>query len=783
MFCCWSCSFEIFRELIITSKEWLKLKLEKLDYLEAALREEFGREGVEVLIHYFFDSKWYGLDGEEELDFDVLAELIATSRSSDAYHTSKSLTARLFFEDLKVVVSLTFAKVPRSAKKIKCRPQIEKIKESSFNAYRVSHNPLTFLLAKDEFKNRLLQAINSFDGDESKNAETQDFESPKSLAVLALDIDFFKQVNDTWGHLYGDQVLKIFGRRLDDAANKICKEARGDVSILVGHPSGEEFLILIESFALREKVEEWANEFKTQISEEVLPSEKEWVWLGKNEDLSALSPPPIQDRTITTSIGVALYVPGVDGSTAAIDPVSSLLEASDTALYRAKAAGRNQVIFYDDILSNCGRVIELDLNTKVVAIDIGSNVGVGMGQEFKVFSPTFTGKSKFFVNDGRTTRTLGFYPRVESARVTVFNSQPELSFAFISSDNESTVNIEAGSHLEAIPAGSIGHLLPSSSKYYPASNDVLHINNIESLREFVQHNAEDGGKPFAVVIKFSRDGAYLKRYGTAALNIALARLYSEARIKFNAAKTIEVLDRSSIGIAGAEDAYVENLVGDLVSQISSEFLELGVVAGVFCAADIEGTLSPSNAVEFARFAASDHGRKPESRVRHFGYRTAKEVLMSLRQAGSFEVALTDFERLKSLGVENAEIFNLGGLINSALGFRQQALICYQAAIDIMPKQYIYKTNFASVAYQLGEIETSLKMLNALPLRTVNLMLKGHPNGYSSYACLLARAKIVGSALFDVERFSHMAPKALEIPVTKGSKVRTNIIQQALTLIG
>lgn len=95
----------------------MKLKLEKLDYLEAALREEFGREGVEVLIHYFFDSKWYGLDGKEELDFDVLAELIAVSRSSDAYHTSKSLTARLFFEDLKVVVSLTFAKVPRSAKK------------------------------------------------------------------------------------------------------------------------------------------------------------------------------------------------------------------------------------------------------------------------------------------------------------------------------------------------------------------------------------------------------------------------------------------------------------------------------------------------------------------------------------------------------------------------------------------------------------------------------------------------------------------------------------------
>lgn len=755
------------------------MKLEKLNYLERALKEEFGRESVGVSVHYFFDLKWCGLDGLEESNVDVLAELMKASASNAIYHASKSLTARFFFDDLSIVVSLTFAKVPRSAKKIKCRPQIDKIREGAFNAYRVSHNPLTFLLAKEAFKERLLQSIQDFNGDESSETEAQDAESPKSLAVLALDIDFFKQVNDTWGHLYGDQVLKIFGRRLDDVATRICKVSAGDVNIFVGHPSGEEFLILIESFALREKIEEWANEFKSQISEEVLPSEREWVWLSKGEDLSALSPPPIQDRIITTSVGVALYAPGVENSAIAVDPVSSLLEASDTALYRAKAAGRNQVIFYDDILSNCGRVIELDANTKVAAIDIGSNVGVGMGQEFKVFPPTFTGKTKFFVNDGRTTRTLGFYPRVESARITVFNAQPEVSFAFISSDNEATVNIEAGSHLEAIPAGSIGHLLPSSSKYYPASNDVLQKNNIESLREFVKHNSGSGGSPFAVVVRFSREGAYLKRYGTAALNIALARLYSEAQSRFNAAKSIEVLDRGSIGIAGPKEDYVESVVIDLANHISSELPELGVVVGVFCAADIENNLSSSNAIEFARFAASDYGRKSESKVRHFGYQTAKEVLQSLRLAGSFEVANTDFERLKSLGVENAEIFNLGGLINNALGLRQQSLSCYQAAIDLAPMQYIYKSNFAVVAYNLGEIDVALKMLNALTKRVIGQILKSHPNGYSAYVALLAKAKIMGSPLFNSEKFELMAPIALELRVTKESSSRTKIIRQAL----
>jgi tetratricopeptide (TPR) repeat protein len=256
-------------------------------------------------------------------------------------------------------------------------------------------------------------------------------------------------------------------------------------------------------------------------------------------------------------------------------------------------------------------------------------------------------------------------------------------------------------------------------------------------------------------------------------------LYSEAQSRFNAAKSIEVLDRGSIGIAGPKEAYVESVVVDLANHISSELPELGVVVGVFCAADVQSNLSSSNAIEFARFAASDHGRKSELKVRHFGYQTAKEVLQSLRIAGSFEVANTDFERLKSLGVENAEIFNLGGLINNALGLRQQALSCYQTAIDLAPAQFIYKTNFAVVAYNLGEVDVALKMLNALTKKVVGQILKTHPNGYSAYVALLAKAKLIGSPLFSSEKFELMAPVALELRVTKESSYRAQVIRQAL----
>ncbi|MFJ3153323.1 hypothetical protein ACIPIX_04155 [Pseudomonas protegens] len=545
---------------------------------------------------------------------------------------------------------------------------------------------------------------------------------------------------------------------------------------MYGHPSGEEFLILIEAFETREKVEKWSNEFRARIAEDVLPSEGEWQWLCKNDDLSALNPPSIQDRAITTSIGVALFTPNNDTGSAT-DPVSSLLEAADTALYRAKAAGRNQVIFYDDILSSCGRVLELDSNTKVAAIDIGANVGVNIGQEFKVFPPAFTGKTKFSVNDGRTTRTLGLYPRVECARITVFNTQPEISFAFISSTEDPQVHIEEGSHLEAIPAGSIGHLLPSSSKYNPTSNDALE-SDIESLQRYIKEHSSADTPPFAIVIRFSREATYLKKFGTAALNIALARLYREAQDKLYAAKPVEILDQGSICIVGPNESYSENIVTELTNKIALEFPELGVVTGVFCANDISTGIEPSNAIEFARFAASDHGRNSQSRVRHFSHSTAQSVLQSLRKSGAIEIAQTDFERLKSLGINSAEILNLGGLIHSALGQYQKALKLYEEAVNKDPNREIYKTNYGAVAYILDKTDPALKILNTLTKKGLEKILKTHPNGYAAYTSILAKSKISGSPLFLEDRFLSMAPIALELPAT--GETRQNIIRQALS---
>ncbi|NOV29147.1 GGDEF domain-containing protein [Methylomonas sp. ZR1] len=762
------------------------MKIDGLQTFLAEVQSEFKPEGIDANIYYFYDDVWRDLSCSSVCDSATTNYLTRSKLEQVAFHATNHLDAWFYFSSADCVVCLTCSKSPQLQTRRKYRERLQKIEESASNAYKVSHNQLTHLLAKNSFRERLASAITDVERPEMHNTEALESGVARALAVMALDIDHFKQVNDTWGHLYGDQVLRTFGRRLENCADDIQEKGVGDPTISLGHPSGEEFLIFIQANVLREQFVEWANDFRKSIADEVLPTDTEWQWLSSSGSIGVLQLPPTQDRSTTVSVGVALH------NSASLlgqrsEEVSDLLDRADTALYRAKAAGRNQVICYDEILSSCGRVIEQDKNTRVVALDIGSNVGVSEGQEFKVFSPTFSGKTKFFINDGRTKRTLGEYPRVQSARIVIFNAQPEISFAYVAEPEPSNSDplLEPGSHLEAIPAGSIGHLLPSFSKYLPSTSDKHERGVTSELLDFIKTSVSNNGAPFAVVVRFTREGEYLRKYGTVALNTALAKLYREAQIVFPPATLIELLDRGSICIAGPNSVYKESIVTDFIESVTVDLHELGVFAGIFCEADresstsdTENSLDATNAVEFARFAAADAGRKPETRLRHFSYSVASSVLGALLESNAFEIAYADFERLRRLGVESARLFNLGGLIAVSLGNRRQALEHYSAAISRDSETLVYKSNYATSAYILKEFDPALKILNPVSLEEIDKLRLIHPFGYHCYARLLAMAWQNKSIFFDSSRFLHIANIALSIPEFQKSPDNA-VIREAL----
>ena len=130
------------------------------------------------------------------------------------------------------------------------------------------------------------------------------------LGILIMDVDHFKNVNDTYGHLNGDKVLKVFKKIPENCLRK---------SDFIARYGGEEFVIILPNSDV-EKVKE--------ISERV----RKFVETQNFDDIDA-------GFSITVSIGATHYYQR--------ETADDLMDRSDKALYQAKENGRNQVVYIE----------------------------------------------------------------------------------------------------------------------------------------------------------------------------------------------------------------------------------------------------------------------------------------------------------------------------------------------------------------------------------------------------------------------------------------------------
>lgn len=142
----------------------------------------------------------------------------------------------------------------------------------------------------------------------------------KILAIIFLDLDSFKMINDTMGHAVGDQLLIEVSKRLVNTLRK------SDVLARIG---GDEFVILIENIEEIDSINAIANKILRSFTQPF-----------KLDN---------QDYFITASMGVAIYP--TDGINAEI-----LIKNADIAMYTAKEKGRNQWVLCTPIMKN--KVIE-----------------------------------------------------------------------------------------------------------------------------------------------------------------------------------------------------------------------------------------------------------------------------------------------------------------------------------------------------------------------------------------------------------------------------------------
>lgn len=156
-------------------------------------------------------------------------------------------------------------------------------------------------------------------------------------ALLFIDLDNFKNLNDTLGHDIGDLLLKQVAERLN-----LCVRSCDTVARL----GGDEFIVMIEDLS--------QQEFKAARQAEVF-GEKVLSTLNQNYQLD------IHDYHITPSIGITMFN-GLEEST------DELLKQADIAMYQSKATGRNALSFYNPKMQqkiNARVDLEKDLNRAI----------------------------------------------------------------------------------------------------------------------------------------------------------------------------------------------------------------------------------------------------------------------------------------------------------------------------------------------------------------------------------------------------------------------------------
>ena len=204
---------------------------------------------------------------------------------------------------LLILIAVVLSRMSRQLTASRLRAVEDQLAHAARVEYLAYHDGLTALPNRSLFSKLLGQSIN------------QAHRYDKRLAVMFLDLDRFKQINDTLGHEAGDQLLQEVATRL-----KACLRDSDTVARL----GGDEFVVLLPELAEEAYVATVAQKILSTVA-------RPFVLLG-------------QEFRVTASIGISTYPQdGLDEQT--------LTKNADIAMYQAKEEGKNNFQFYSETLN------------------------------------------------------------------------------------------------------------------------------------------------------------------------------------------------------------------------------------------------------------------------------------------------------------------------------------------------------------------------------------------------------------------------------------------------
>ena len=184
--------------------------------------------------------------------------------------------------------------------------------------FQANHDALTGLANRSLFSDRLEQGLKRSKRNQQK------------LALLFIDLDHFKEVNDLLGHSTGDEVLKIATHRLEQTIR---------VEDTLARLGGDEFIIMLEGLQDGSDIAKLASKILKILAEPILINDNVFY--------------------VGCSIGISIYPDNGE-------EVQDLLKYADTAMYRAKNRGRNNYQYYsEDMTAHAFEKLNMESNLRI----------------------------------------------------------------------------------------------------------------------------------------------------------------------------------------------------------------------------------------------------------------------------------------------------------------------------------------------------------------------------------------------------------------------------------
>ncbi len=577
-------------------------------------------------------------------------------------------------------------------------------------SYYAKHDSLTGVLNRQglqwEFDRVVLRGVNS-----DNDLDDSDFQLNDSddITLFSFDIDKFKNINDTYGHDIGDAVLNIFASRVSQYLPEL--EKKHSVMCIFGRPGGEEFELIVKGRGGRSISRQVAADLIQCIREPKLPSPDEIKrYIKKNSGFPAQKELMSCNVQVTASIGISNQ--SIDGSSNNNEKIyTSLRREADLALYRAKNDGRNCYRFFSDIRTCHGRVCNSHNDSGLIIVDIGIDVGVEVGDIYRVFFPPFVNQDIRF-EDGRTSKLVGRYPLIESARVIVLEVQDKVATCAVI-ENSTGASIPEGGLLQYVYTGSVPffnerrrqlsyNILPTSdlSKYV---DDLIKTNSLYCIvRISGSFKDRDTRERDAIVSEIAAAMHLVFPKGTRLFGGGGCGMYIVSRIFSEAASDLK---------------NVKESISDSLLRLSPWLANIR--AGVFSLVelDVQLEISADSAIFFTNAAlTAAKMKKSDNAFVVFTEDTPTDTIYTWRRRRMIEDAFVDYQQFKSYGFDSASLDNQLGLAvleSRSSDYYKLGLVAFKNAVQGDDgASVIYRCNLALLNTVVGNYDDGREIFDS-----------------------------------------------------------------------